>query len=334
MGGHRLLVPIFSGQGSSLSTLTSYVDCLPADSRHGLTLMTMCYEAFIEELSELSSPELSKIGVDLQDFRSPDALLSMWLSHFFHNPVMSSSALLLVQLLRYLSFVERFGLEEGSLTPFSELLQSYSTSRVGVLGFSSGILPACVVAASSSMASYLSLALEAYRLSLWIGIRCQLCRSSTSNTESTAPWSFVLIGISPEAAQEAILDFTKKRSDSLHIEDPSGLYITAVIDDSCVTVSGSPTLLAEFSAKLSSLFGPSVVSQSTSVDTLYHSPLHLESTRDKVLSDVSRRNIRFPTIHNLLVPVRSTSTGVALDASSLPNLPNDPRFCNSLSTCS
>ncbi|KIK52832.1 polyketide synthase [Collybiopsis luxurians FD-317 M1] len=312
----QLHVPIFSGQGSSLSTLSAYTDCINPDSRHGSTLLTMCHEAFIEELSTLSALELSQVDVDPQDFRSPETLLSMWLLRFFHNPVMSSSTLVLVQLLRYLSFVERFGLESGSLTPFSDLLSNHSASRVGVLGFSSGILPACVVAASYSTASYLSFAVEVYRLALWIGIRCQLYRRSTSDAETALPWSLVLLGTSQEAAQEAIENFTEQRS---HRADPSGLYITAVMDDSCVTVSGSPTLLAEIFAKVTTIFGPSVVAHSTSVDTLYHCPLVLKSTREQVLSDVVRRDIRFPDLSDLLAPVRSTSNGILLDRSA----PND-----------
>ncbi|KAJ3918687.1 polyketide beta-ketoacyl-synthase [Lentinula edodes] len=299
----RLLVPIFAGQGSTPSTHSSYINSTIRRSQHGLcaTLLTICHEAFIDELSSLSALELTQAGVDPNDFRSPETLLTMWMSRFPHNALISSSALVLMQLLQYLSFVERFGAENGSLRPFADLLIGHSKSSVGILGFSSGIVSACVVASSNSAKSYLSFALEAYRLALWIGIRCQLYRFGTSNADTTLPWSVVFLGISTEEAQEAISNF-------------GSLYITAVMDDHCVTVSGCPPILAEFTASVRRTL-PSVLAHQTTVDTLYHSPVHLRKVRDQILVDVADRNIRFPELSHLRAPVRSTSTGVLLSPS-------------------
>ncbi|KAJ3856279.1 polyketide beta-ketoacyl-synthase [Lentinula lateritia] len=309
LGGPRLLVPIFAGQGSAPSTLSSCLNSAIRRSQHGLcaTLLTICHEAFIDELSCLSALELTQTGVDPIDFRSPESLLTMWMSHFPHNALISSSALVLMQLLLYLSFVEQSGAENGSLRPFADLLIGHSTSSVGILGFSSGIVSACVVASSNSAKSYLSFALEAYRLALWIGIRCQLYSFGTSDADTTLPWSVVFLGISTEEAQEAISNFGRS-------EDPSKLYVTAVLDDHCVTVSGCPPVLAEFTASLCRTF-PSVLAHQTTVDTLYHSPVHLRKVRDQVLVDVADRNIRFPELTHLHAPVRSTSTGVLLSPS-------------------
>ncbi|KAJ3928286.1 MAG: polyketide synthase [Lentinula lateritia] len=311
----RLLVPIFAGQGSTPSTHSSYINSTIRRSQHGLcaTLLTICHEAFIDELSSLSAQELTQAGVDPNDFRSPETLLTMWMSRFPHNALISSSALVLMQLLQYLSFVEQFGAENGSLRPFADLLIGHSTSSVGILGFSSGIVSACVVASSNSAKSYLSFALEAYRLALWIGIRCQLYCFGTSDADTVLPWSVVFIRISTEEAQEAISDFESRRNSS-ESEDPSKLYITAVMDDHCVTVSGCPPILAEFTASVCRTL-PSVLAHQTTVDTLYHSPVHLRKVRDQVLVDVADRNIRFPELSHLHALVRSTSTGVLLSPS-------------------
>ncbi|GAW03535.1 polyketide synthase [Lentinula edodes] len=265
----------------------------------------------------LSALELTQAGVDPNDFRSPETLLTMWMSRFPHNALISSSALVLMQLLQYLSFVERFGAENGSLRPFADLLIGHSKSSVGILGFSSGIVSACVVASSNSAKSYLLFALEAYRLALWIGIRCQLYRFGTSNADTTLPWSVVFLGISTEEAQEAISNFGS-RGNSPESEDPSKLYITAVMDDHCVTVSGCPPILAEFTASVRRTL-PSVLAHQTTVDTLYHSPVHLRKVRDQILVDVADRNIRFPELSHLRAPVRSTSTGVLLSPSVEPS---------------
>ncbi|KAJ4473122.1 putative polyketide synthase [Lentinula aciculospora] len=314
----QLFVPIFAGQGSTPSTLSSYIDSTVQRCQHGLcaTLLTICHEAFIDELSSLSALELAQAGVDPNEFRSPRTLLTMWLSRLPHNAVMSSSALVLMQLLQYLSFVEQLGAETGSLRPFADLLTGHSTSSVGILGFSSGILSACAVASSDSAKSYLSFALEAYRLALWIGIRCQIYRSGTSNSDTTLPWSVVFLGISSEVAQEAILNFRSERGVTVKSEDPSQLYITAIMDSYCVTVSGCPPVLAEFTSNVRRTL-PSVIAHQTTVDTLYHSPVHLSKVREQILSDIVDRSILFPEFSHLRAPVRSTSTGTLLGPSVL-----------------
>ncbi|KAF9077256.1 hypothetical protein BDP27DRAFT_1441966 [Rhodocollybia butyracea] len=307
----RLHVPIFAGQGSPTAVLASYAESAIRDSRQGpcSTLLTMCHEAFRDEISSLTA--LERYGVDLNDFNSPDALLAMWPSRFFNNPVLSSSTFVLIQLIRYLAFVtvEPSCTENGYRTPFTNV---QSTSQVGVLGFSSGILAACVVAASRSTISYLSFAVEAYRLSIWIGIRCQLYRSETFNADMSLPWSVVFLGMSLEAAEEAISEFQNLAKSDSKVEDPSNLYITAVMDGPCVTISGSPVVLAKFSARITDLLGSSVTAHQTTVDTLYHSPA-LHETRDQILRDIVQRNIRFPELNHLRAPVCSTSTGMILD---------------------
>ncbi|KAJ4000729.1 polyketide synthase [Lentinula boryana] len=311
----QLFVPIFAGQGSTPSTLSSYINSTVRRSQRGLcsTFLTVCHEAFLDEISSLSVLELAQAGVDPNDFRSPETLLTMWLSRYPHNAVMSSSALILMQLLQYLSFVEDFGAENGSLRPFADLLSGQTTSSVGVLGFSSGIISACAVASSDSAKSFLSWALEAYRLAFWIGIRCQLYRFGTSDADTILPWSVVFLGISAEVLQEAISNFRSQMS-SLGGEDPSQIYITAVMDGYCVTVSGSPPILAEFTESIGRTF-PSVVAHQTTVDAPYHSPIHLTKVRNRILSDVVDRNIRFPELNNLRAPVRSTSNAVLLNSS-------------------
>ncbi|KAG5644334.1 Type I Iterative PKS [Asterophora parasitica] len=305
-----LHLPVFAGQGTTAAAApqTRQRAILDASSRSGSILLSACHEAFHRELSSLSAPETLHVAVDIADFSKPEDLLSWPEGRYLQNPVISGSTLFLLQTLRYLSFIEETGISSDSLTPFSDVLKKNSEHGLGVLGFSSGILPACVVATSTSTFSYISTAVEAYRLALWVGIRSQLYRRDTLkcgslNLDTKLPWSLVFIGMSRMEAEVAISSFSKG------LETPS-VYITAIIDDTCVTVSGRPDVLSAFSAFVTAE-RDSVV-HATSVDTLYHSPIHVNTTRERLLADVTSRSIKLPQFCDIKVPIRSTFTGHAI----------------------
>jgi Beta-ketoacyl synthase, N-terminal domain len=86
-----------------------------------------------------------------------------------------------------------------------------------------------------------------------------------------------------------------------------------VLNDNTVTVSGRPDILASFALSFNR---GSVCVTETLVDGLYHAyPAHIP-TRDQVLSDVVRRNIRFPVLSEFVVPMISTLTGEVISSSS------------------
>lgn len=89
-------------------------------------------------------------------------------------------------------------------------------------------------------------------------------------------------------------------------DDHAGpLFLTAVITDDYVTVSGHPETLAAFSNLIS---GKCNIHR-TCCDALYHCAFHSTGIREQILSDVSRRNLAFPTFSDLKFPLRSTFTG-------------------------
>lgn len=49
--------------------------------------------------------------------------------------------------------------------------------------------------------------------------------------------------------------------------------------------------------------------QETTLQTLYHSPVHLTGIRTQIITDISSRNILFPTFADIIVPIRSTLSG-------------------------
>jgi hypothetical protein len=87
------------------------------------------------------------------------------------------------------------------------------------------------------------------------------------------------------------------------------LYVSAINDDKCITVSGRPDILSSFMATLPE----SVSVLETSVGTLYHSPTYNLRVREEVLADLRRRNILFPTYGDIICPIRSTFTGEILE---------------------
>lgn len=81
-----------------------------------------------------------------------------------------------------------------------------------------------------------------------------------------------------------------------------------ITDATCITVSGRPDYLAAFSANLST----TAVVHTTSLDMLYHAPVLVEPVRDRVLSDIARRSIKFPSFADIRVPIRSSFDGSAI----------------------
>jgi hypothetical protein len=213
----QLNVPVFAGQGSAAAnTIQTRQQALQdATSPSGSILLSACHEAFHAELSSLSPTELTQANIDIADFKSKVSLLSIPDRRYLHNPIISGPTLFLIQSLRYIAFIQTSGVSADSLTPFSDVLKGNLERGMGVLGFSSGILPACVVGTSLSAVTYISRAVEAYRLAIWIGVRTQIYRtvtleaSSAGKNSTNLPWSLVFFGMNKQSAEAAITVFSE-----------------------------------------------------------------------------------------------------------------------------
>ncbi|KAH7919227.1 putative polyketide synthase [Leucogyrophana mollusca] len=297
-------VPVFAGQGVAASGLVQARQqaALDAKSPLGTMLLTSCFEAFGTELSALSSAELQESDISSLDFTEPGSLLSPS-PRYAQNPIISGTSLLLVQSLRYLSFVLKGAEDMKSPTYFQDTLNTNIKHDIGVLGFSSGIIPACAVGASQNTLMYMCHTVEAFRLAFWIGLRSLQFRKSAlreiGELDPALPWSLVCVGLSKASMQDRISNFERQRGLL------SVLQITAIFDDQCVTVSGRPDQLEQFSLSIAAV----CTIHKTTVDTLYHSSVHTFGTRTEVLADVVRRRIRFPDFGDLRCPPRSTLSG-------------------------
>ena len=209
-------IPVFPGQGTSTSsTPHAHKQVLSdASTPSGSVFLSACHESFISELSTLSLSELEEADIDLADFSKPPTLLRIPSARYRHNPVISGPTLILFQILRYLIFIDRVAETTGTLTPFSDVLQHNVEYGTGILGSSFGILSAVIVGTSLNTTTFISRAIEAYRLAIWIGIRTQAYRRKALSVASldhdpSLPWSLVFMGLTKEVVDDAVQSFNK-----------------------------------------------------------------------------------------------------------------------------
>jgi hypothetical protein len=207
----RLIIPIFSGQGSTSVDSRRVQDqaFICSSSPAGTMLLSSCFQAFHSDLSSLSNTELEMTGVSLTDFDRPSTLLAVPPKKYSRNPVVSGTRLLLIQALVYLEWTTRTIGDASDV--FSVLLEPNRGYRVGIVGFSSGIISACIVGTSATLLDYLSNSVSAFRVALWIGVRTRCYRNRTliasSHTNDDRSWSRILLGIGYHATEEAISQF-------------------------------------------------------------------------------------------------------------------------------
>jgi malonyl CoA-acyl carrier protein transacylase len=215
----HLDIPVFAGQGTDAANSAHTLQQALRDtaSPSGSVLLSACFDSFHDELSCLSPIELEESELERADFLNAKDILSTFPDKYIHNPIISGTKLFLIQSLRYLAHVET---SSDSPSRFLDALKLNVSSNLGILGLSSGMLPACVVAASNSTLAYISHSVEAFRLAFWIGVRAQgyrrRCLQAGEGHLVGLPWSVILLGMDKQCALDAIDEFNQKvRSEGL-----------------------------------------------------------------------------------------------------------------------
>ena len=311
----KVVVPIFSGLGTSAAISEAWQKQSLSDSNSpsGSLLLQSCYHTFVKELASLSSGDLFLLGISLDDFPTPTSLLTH--EGNTHHILLSHSFLFLSQALRWLSLNDSFQ-QDAFAQPFDV--------TIGCLSFSLGVLIAPVIASSTTLLDYLSSAVEAYKVTLWIGIRVHLHHHSDPSCLALrdSSWSIVCSGISPLAAQQLIADFhaavsdftlpTARSNSPFQNQEYSHIFLTATLSSSAVTISGPPHVLAAFTKSYPDAF----LVLPAHIYALYHAKYVHKGTREQVLCDIRDRGVKFPTSDALKVPVVSTFTGAAVTTSA------------------
>jgi malonyl CoA-acyl carrier protein transacylase len=212
----NLFLPAFGGQGTGIfdTRNAQYQRSNLATSPSAVTLLTACHAALHTELASLSLETSENVDICASDFADNHSILDPTNERLIDNPAFCGPRLFLIQALLYLSFIENSSVRvPGSLTPFADALRSNLSHAIGILGFSFGIISACVVAASATLHSFICYAVEAYRLAFWIGIRSQLYRMAVSSwptrSHDLRPWSLVLLGMDKLDIRNAVDRFNK-----------------------------------------------------------------------------------------------------------------------------
>lgn len=216
-----ITIILFGGQGTSSSNSAEIRERASDDASTptGSILLSECHRAFLDELSYLDQTIAEDIGLNALDFPTAHSLLTLLPDdRYLSNSIISGTTLFLLQSLRYLAFIESSSSSSSKGSPsFINLLTQGSTYGVGVLGFSSGILPATVGATSSNTLQYLNNAVQAFRVAFWIGVHTELFKSTQSfyahdDVTSPLPWSVVFLGLGKDEAEQAISRFSNSVS--------------------------------------------------------------------------------------------------------------------------
>jgi len=210
-----IVLPVFAGQGTTRASLRQAADqaIRDADSPTGSLLLSSCFDVFLSELATLSPEELDQSGICPSDFDDPRRLLTPH-PKYVKNHVISGIFLFLAQILRFQSYVQ------ATSRSFTDLLKANIDHSAGVLGLSSGIFPACVVAVSGNPLSYITNSVEVFRLVFWIALRVlQFTRKLLKErpVDTTLPWSVACLGLTKADVEHHIARFEQRVSWEPHL---------------------------------------------------------------------------------------------------------------------
>ncbi|KAH9952215.1 putative polyketide synthase [Amylocystis lapponica] len=292
MNAAPLDVFILDGQGtpSAFSPRTTAIALQDINLPLPFSVLLACHSAFLHEVRSLPVERQRSLEIDIQKFQEPHSLLDVDPS-LRGNAVVANVNLYLTQLIRYLANVNPSFLDcsDGKTTgdiPFE------------VVGVSTGLLAATIIATIRDIPSLFVHAVEILRLAFWLGIRTQEFAHSISAScaGDILPWVLVLLGSDREQVQVAL--------DRYNTANGLGLHLTAVLGDNCISLSGHPDEINKFKAD----YLPS-----STISTSYHTT-ESEQVKAYVLADVERNNIHFPKYEDLRHRLRYTVDGAALDS--------------------
>ncbi|CAD6924271.1 unnamed protein product [Tilletia laevis] len=291
-------LPIFAGQGTSGFDVPLH-KLAPPSSLAEVCLKEL-HSTVVDCFKSLSAQQLNKLQLARDHFDRPETLLGTQGSRILSpsSALAASLRTTAFQLVLYLAKVESAQVSfEDHLGP--------ATKTIGVLGFSSGLISATVVASSRTTLDYLTNSVAAIKVAFWLGLRADLFKrdavaaigDKTDQQYAEASWSTVVLNADEVALQHELDHFAQAQHGSL------APRITANLGPDSFTVSGRPDLLAKFSKSVSShgwsCFTPTVLS-------LYHGGEDTKSVHDAILQDLKDNGVVFPALNTLKLPICST----------------------------
>lgn len=314
---HRLV--LFGGQGSatifSLNVIASAEQEVRTVNACSI-LLSRCHASFLEEIASLDTKSRQTLDITTSVFNSPLDLLNPPVQYHTH-PVFQATTIYLCQLLRYLSDIIE---QDESYEGLFDRLQATA-------GFSSGILPAAVVANSKTLDEFVASGVQGFRLAFWIACRTLFWTVKTTENDgddagefldSEATLSLVTRGLSKVQLEQRLSDHSSQGQTPAQVsqvqQKPHRMKISAISNSGSVSVSGPRRDLCAFQQQLQTV--PNITSAFAYVHGWYHGGNQLEVVVGQVLDDLSRRAISLPVSSTAVKPIYSTLNGTAFQAST------------------
>ena len=288
---------MFGGQGAS-NLYSPRALCKVREStrtcKTALSLLSRCHAAFIDELQSMDQRTKDRLAIDPDRFCSPQDLLSLDASLQSHS-LIQMIVIVLAQLLHYAAEIES---HPGSFDTYLEQV-------LEVDGFCSGLLTAAVVASSSDEAMFSFFGVQAFRLAFWLGCRSFLQSQSIEPVRSDgSTWSLVVIGLGAETVLEELRQYKS-------IHNGCRICVSAISSETVVSLTGPTQELVELKRNLTA-----PMTKFANVQSWYHGGENLTGIFDEILKDQQRRNITFPNLKDLIVPLRSSRNGLLIEEDS------------------
>jgi hypothetical protein len=195
---------VLDGQGIPITTSlqTTKIALRDAQAPLGRAILLSCYQAFIADYGSLSQQEQLDSGLTLEDCPRPESLLELP-RRTPHNAIVGNVHLYLVQILRYVA-------------QFDTCVALETSADVGILGFSTGMLAATVIACASTIPNFIAHSTEAFRLAFWTGLRAQQYANRAhpyieSSDPKSASWTLVIVGPTRSEIQEVVDQYNEEK---------------------------------------------------------------------------------------------------------------------------
>ncbi|KAM0211985.1 hypothetical protein ACHAQD_009974 [Fusarium lateritium] len=301
MAPRRLV--LFGGQGSQSIFSPSAAKAAVQDARSfsaGSILLSRCHAAFLQETGTLDGESQERLAINLADFVSSVHLIEPAAQYHTH-PVLQATTIYLCQMLRYLAVT----LQDASYKHSFETLESTA-------GFSSGMIPALVVARSSNLDEFLSSGVEGFRLAFWIAVRSFFWTKSikaghNDHVSPEATLSLVTRGLTKAEVEEKLWRFHSRHR-------AKRLKISSILTSGSISISGPKHDLCLLQAELQTM--SAITTTFAHVHGWYHGGEQLQSVVSEVVEDIKQRSIFLSHCSAPMKPIYSTLDGTLFDGST------------------
>lgn len=246
--GEQRRFVLFGGQGSPtvFSDRTAATAEEDANSSSACSiLLSKCHAAFLEDIASLDGRSQNLLAIDSSEFSCPRHLLKPPAPYHTHA-VIQATTLYLCQVLHYLAE----SLRQYPNQSFQEVFDGLQETA----GFSSGLLPATVVARSRSVDDFLANGVRGFRFAFWTAYHSRAWSreaearaddvTSGDDPSSETTCSLVIRGLTPDQVEERLFRYAATKN----APQSRQLQISAISSQTVVSVSGPRGELSNFRA--------------------------------------------------------------------------------------